>query len=166
VNSTNTAETVTFYVSADNFVGNGGNAINLSDSGTVTNDAHGTDVSMSWYDNKNNKLGPNPLGTEIDSKKYDGVPPTGMTGSSGSYSDNLTGSLDFPGNDPSNFSMTEILQFLIPPGGTIDSATITMDLTDVPEPASLLLFGTGIFGIVVARQLGRRKKSDGMTMAA
>jgi PEP-CTERM motif len=166
-NTTGHQITVTFYVSANNFVGPGEGAFGLSDSGTVNADPATTNVGWAWYVDKNNGLGS--LGTTPGSEIYNteetGVPSSGPAGSSGSYSHNY--GISKSGTDNTDeFSMTEVLTYILPAGASVGSSSITIDATDVPEPGSLLLLGTALLGIGVARRFNKGTgKGAGMAMS-
>jgi hypothetical protein len=67
-----------------------------------------------------------------------------------------TGLLAIP--DVGDFSMTEVFTYtLLANGELVSRGTTEIKTNDIPEPASLFLFGSAMIGLSLIR---RRKKSD------
>jgi len=161
----NTSTTDTFLLvaalSGMNFVGPD-NQISLTASGTWEGTAGSTFTSQ-WYNDPTNTLGAdcvNPLpnclplttpGNLVGSFTSD--PAIGLT-SSYAYSP-PTGPLAIP--DTGLFSMTEFWTYTLAPGGSLVSRgqTELKSFASIPEPSTLLVFGTGLVGFGLMRRRRR-----------
>jgi hypothetical protein len=159
VNTTDQALTVNVVASGMNFPGPGGQ-FTLSGLGTFYN-SPGSSVTMTWYADPNNALGAtgdsatNTPGVELGS--YTATPAGSGTSS---YSNNfIVNGYDY--SDSDLFSMTEVISYTLAAGGELLSRG-QAEATDVPEPGSLLLLGTGLMGIGLIR---RHRRGTGMSLS-
>lgn len=149
-----TAQTleITVVASGNNFTGAGG-LFSLSGSGTFF-DSTGSTVNLAWYADAANILGA-ANATDLPGVKLGSYSSSPATTGFSSYSD-TTPDYSYSANS-ALFSMTEIVTYFLAPGAELVSRGQGMSATDVPEPGSLLLLGTAMIGIGLAR---RRKKNE------
>jgi hypothetical protein len=146
VNDTSTTDTfhLTAALSGMNFAGPD-NHVSLTGSGTWFHTG-GSVMTLSFYDDPLNRLGAS-TGTDAPGNLvgfFTSVAADPIT-SSYSYSPGTT-TLAIP--DLTDFSMTETWTYTLLPGGSLVSRGQTETKTfDASEPASLLLLGSGMFGV-------------------
>lgn len=139
------------------------NFVSVTGSGTFTN-AVGSTIALGYYDDPANVQGANLAfadladflanawkltpGNLVDSYSYN------ATGGLDSFSYNNSSALAFPDLNP--FSMTLLFDFNLTAGGQLTSRGQSMFKTEVPEPATILLIGSGLVGIVAFRRKLRK----------
>lgn len=153
-NTNATTSRIEVAISGVNFIGPD-TFVSLSASGTWQNTA-GSTFSATWFNDPANVLG---AATATDGQGNNVgsflSPAAGNPTSSFEYSP-PTGLLAIP--DVGDFSMTEVFTYtLLANGELVSRGTTEIKTNDIPEPASLFLFGSAMIGLSLIR---RRKKSD------
>jgi hypothetical protein len=154
VNNTGTILNGTLLLGETNFFGETGAVLSASGAWSG-NTASGSFVSFSFYNDPANLQGAQ------DTADLTGILLGGFGSNSGGVPLFSSTSPFIPFGDPNGYSMTLVMSFTLLPGAALTSLSVreaTQDITTtpVPEPASLLLLGTGLLGAVARRWRQKR----------
>ena len=159
INNTGESLTITAIASGNNFIGPASGFSMSSD--ILTNFAEGGTASWAWYSDPANTLGASATG-DTPGVEVGSTTPLTTSGGQGTYGGDDLYAFSPAGGDTDLFSMTEYMSYVLPNQGVLENLGMVVD---VPEPGSLLLLGTALLGIGLARRFKGTAGGSGTPMA-